>query len=395
MGRLAFPYYSSGGECIEIVVVMASPHPALIELAAGRDLPAVEDVDGFLRSAREHRLHGVVWDQIQEGRFSLPHRAELVIARWQLQARAHHQRLWKSLEDAVGRLESIGLGVATAKGVTAESRWYPGIGARPTLDVDLLLRPSDIRRSGDAVFAIDPEHRLRGVVAYLAEDGHLQSVDLRDELGSHIDLHFDILKYEVATRQIQLIWDRTQYLVTPSGGGVRVLDPETSLVLFLLHLNKDRFSHLLGFVDIVRLIDQEELDWDFIDRFLRTEGIDTHVYLALDTVFGTLGLPPPAHPTPSGWRAATWRRLWSESVRLGGDQGRLSHPRRQYWIAATARGRSVEAASRWLRRVFPSRALLDYHHPGLSGAYLTRLALGRRRSARQRREVIAALDDAR
>ena len=338
-------------------------------------------------------MHGLLWEEVRTGRLSLPHDAEVVLAKLQLQTRAHHERLWQSLERTVDLYETAGLEVATAKGVTAEARWYPTMGARPSVDVDLLLRPSDILRSSEAVAMTEPGHRLRASVTSLATAGNLQSVDLRDDLASHIDLHFDILKYEVKTRQGQVIWDRTKFFETPNGRQVRVLDPETSLILFLLHLNKDRFSYLLGLADVVRLVGQEDLDWGFIDRFLRTEGLDTHLYLALDTVFETLDLPAPAHPAPSGWRAAAWRGLWPESVRLGGDLGLLSHHRRQYWIGATARGRFSEAIWRWTRRLFPNHVLVDYYFPDLSGPYLWHLVRGRLRSGRERRAVVVGLED--
>ena len=334
-------------------------------------------------------MHGLLWEEVRTGRLSLPHDAEVVLAKLQLQTRAHHERLWQSLERAIDRYESADLEVATAKGVTAEARWYPSMGARPSVDVDLLLKPSDILRASEAVAMTDPGHRLRASVTSLATAGHLQSVDLRDESNSHIDLHFDILKYEVATRQSQLIWDRTQFLTTPNGRQVRVLDAETSLILFLLHLNKDRFSYLLGFADVVRLVEQEDLDWELIDHFLRVEGLETHCYLALDTVFESLGLTAPGHPLPSGWRASGWKRLWPESVLLRGNLGLVSHRRRQYWIGATARGRSTEAAWRWARRVFPNRVLLDYYHPGVSGPYLWRLLRGRLKAANEHRQVAA------
>ena len=59
------------------------------------------------------------------------------------------------------------------------------------------------------------------------------------------------------------------------GSTVRALDAETSLVFSLLHLNKDRFAKLLGFAEVVRIIDRGGIDWEFVDRFVAREGLET------------------------------------------------------------------------------------------------------------------------
>lgn len=346
---------------------MARPHPVLIDLAAGRPLPDCSDPMSLLISAVEHRMAGLLWSRVEAGEVELPETARRGLAAHNLQVRAHHRRLWEGLAEIDGVISSLGGQVASAKGVTAEARWYDRAGDRPSRDVDLLLRPDDLHLADEIVAAVHPDHRLLGHVASLAERGHLQSVDIRLPGGINIDLHFDLLKYEVRTRQLGSMWERTVLLDQPQGGTVRVLGPETSLIHFLLHLNKDRFSHLLGFVDIVHLVEREDLDWGFIDRFLRSEGLDTHVYLSLDNVYKTLGLAPPSHPGTAGWRAVLWKRLWNPSVQLRGDVGWLRRHLRQYWIPFTARGRTFEAMWRWTRHLFPTRELLDYYHPTTRG----------------------------
>ncbi len=45
---------------------MAHPHPALIELAAGRPLPfRVGDPEHLLVTALEHRMHGLLWSAVE------------------------------------------------------------------------------------------------------------------------------------------------------------------------------------------------------------------------------------------------------------------------------------------------------------------------------------------
>lgn len=303
---------------------------------------------------------------------------------------ARHQVLWDALLRITRRLEDMGVRVASVKGVTAEARWYARTGERPTSDIDLLLAPDDVGRVGDIVRELLPNHPLLGSLQGLVDHGHVQVVELNID-GIPIDLHLDLLKLEVLpTRRRNLLWGRVVSLTLPNGAALRVLDAETSLIHFLMHVNKDRFAYLLGYADIARICKQENLDWSFIDRFLRGEGLETQVYLALDAVLDTLRLPAISHPAVGGWRASLWRSLWPPSFRLRGDAGRNSSRLRQFWLAVMARGRTVETARGLLYRVFPPRVLAEHLTPDTPGPYLWRITVGRARNARRRQERIAS-----
>jgi hypothetical protein len=303
-----------------------------------------------------------------------------------------HQLLWDGLVKVTRRLEGMGLRVASAKGLTAEARWYGRAGERPCFDVDLLLAPEDIGRIGEIVAELTPDHPLRDTVQSLVNHGHIQTVDLFVD-GIPVDLHVDLLKLEILhSRQRDLIWDRVVPFQLTDGGTIRVVDPEISLVHFLVHLNKDRFAYLLGFADIARICAKEPLDWSFVDRFLQREGLAQHVYLALDAVLETLEIAPPPHPRPLGWRVFVWKKLWSRSSRLRGDAGRFRSRRRQFWLALTARGRSFEALRGYLTRLVPPSSLASYRAPGVEGPYLWRIIAGRVVNALRERELIGLLE---
>jgi hypothetical protein len=370
------------------------PHPALLELAAGRPLPPVSKPQELLRSAREHRMTGLLWSRVEAGEPATDGAWRGALARETLLIRARHRRLWEALATVTGRLEAMGVEVATAKGVTAEARWYDRLGERPCIDVDLVVSPAQLRRVGDIVRELQPEHPFRDRVQDLIDRGMIQSVDIRSEDGVWIDIHADILKFEIPSRQRELFWERTVSFPLPDGSTVRTLDPETSLIEFLLHLNKDRFRCLLGYVDVARILEREELDWDFIDRCLRTEGLEAHAYLTLEAVTSTLGLPTPRHHPVRGWRPLLWRALWRPSVRLQGDLGFLRFQRRQLLIPLTARRRTAEAIPRLWERLLPPPELLAYWHPQTTGPYLWRLAVGRARTRLQQRRWATQLQQA-
>ena len=184
------------------------------------------------------------------------------------------------------------------------------------------------------------------------------------------------------------LWKRTTLQALPSGASVRVPDPETSLIHFLLHLNRDGFRNLLGYVDVLRILQREDLDWDYIDRFVRSEGIQTPVYMAPRAVVTKLEESDLARFEATGVRAQIWRFVWRPGVRLQGQLGVYRYVHRgQTLLPLLTRGRVLEALAWRSSLVFPPRALVDVLHPTTTGPYLWRLIKGRTRHVVRRRRV--------
>jgi hypothetical protein len=337
------------------------PHPALIDLAAGRGLPAVTDPMQLLRSAFAHGMAGLLLSEIE--RTDPPWRriALAVLTARQASVRSWHERLWDALASISAVLDDVGVDVAIAKGIAAEARWYTRMGERPSNDLDLLLSPADLDRIDDIVAAIEPTHPLCGKVRRFAEAGNLQSIDLEYE-GVPIDLHWDILKLGIPSRNRGAIWDRTVPFRLPDGRSIRALNPECSYVHFLVHINKDRFRRLLGFVDVARIYQRENLDHADMQRLIRADGIETSVSASWDIVVRTLGLRAPNEFPAGAVRPVIWHIAWRPSVRLRATESTIRFRHRQWLIAFLARGRPLEALRCWLRISLPPADLLAYLH---------------------------------
>src|SRR5439155_18771565 len=101
---------------------------------------------------------------------------------------ARRRRLWSALASVAEQVQSLGIEVATVKGVTAEARWYDRPGERPCSDLDLFVGPADVDRAAEIVAILQPDHPLRRDVGWLAREQRLQNVDLR--VGDvAVDLH--------------------------------------------------------------------------------------------------------------------------------------------------------------------------------------------------------------
>lgn len=337
------------------------PHPALIEVAAGRGLPPVADPMPLLRSAFAHGMGGLLLSEIERSDPPWRRIALAVLTGRQASVRAWHERLWTSLASVSAVLHDAGFEVAVAKGIVAEARWYGRVGERPCGDLDLLLAPAHLARIDDVVAAIEPSHPLCGNVRRLMEGGFLHSIDLEYE-GVPVDLHWDILKLGIPSRNRQAIWDRTVPFSLRDGRTVRALDGECSYVHFLVHLNKDRFRRLLGFVDVARIYRREDLDQAAIQRLVRADGIEVSVGRSWDVVRRTLDLDAPNHIQSGMPRSLVWQMAWRPSVRLRATESAFRFRYRQWLIPGLSRGRAVETMRSLVRTSFPPPDLLRYLH---------------------------------
>jgi hypothetical protein len=338
---------------------------------------------------------GLVWNRVKAGELVLEPDDHRNLAAESLKTEFRHHQLSAALSHASERLLENGIEVATFKGVAAEQRWYDQVGDRPCWDVDLLLAPHNLDRAGELIEILQPKMRNDGRLQRLVDSGALQTIDIEFD-GVVLDLHFDLFKLGFRSRQQKLLWERSLMVSLPGGESVRALDGEISLIFSLLHLNRDRFAKLLGFAEVVRIVERQEIDWDFVEAFVEVEGLETSHRLALGVVCETLGIEPPVPVATAGWRSKAWSALWPPEQRLLGEEGRLSFGRRSVLaFSFLVRGRKGDAARYVLRRMLPNRDMVDVVHPGTQGPYLWRLVNARVGQRMKRRRERRALEQAR
>lgn len=366
---------------------MARPDPILLDLARGRPLREPADPEAFVRSATEHRMTGLVWSRVRAGELKLSDTTRFDLMQRHLQMRMRERQIWSAMSEIARRVEPLGVQLGTFKGATAAARWYDAEGERPFGDLDMLVAPANRPLAEQIASVIQPGHELTGVLQALVDDEVLPSVDLEID-GVAVDLHFDLLKFEVPGRHLDLFWARTLPFPLDDGGTVRVLDPEASLVHFLMHVNRDRFRHLLGHIDVARVIQREDIDWDAFLELTRSEGLEVPVLLTLEAVAEVMELELPALPSPSGWRAAAWRRLWAPSVRLRGEEGAYRYRNRHRALPFLARGRTGDGVRHWFHYAAPPQSMMDVHFPNTTGPYWWRNIKGRLDHVAERRRAI-------
>lgn len=340
-------------------------------------------------------MMGLVWRHTQSGGLTMDPNLQRGIATESMITEQRHRRLSSALAHAGELLAGKGIDLATFKGVTAEQRWYDGVGDRPCWDVDLLVAPHSLNRVAELIESLDPGIPNAGRIQRLVEANVLQTIDVVFE-GVALDIHFDLLKLGFPSRHPERAWERTVEVPLADGRSVRALGPEISLVFSLLHLNRDRFAKLLGFVEVLRIIERGDVDWDYVERLVRGEGLEVPYALTLGVVVETLGGEHPLPVPPTGWRSRMWQVAWPPDIRLLGEEGRLRFGRRgALLLPFLVRGRIAAASGYVLRRMFPRRDMVDLLHPDSRGPYLWRLVQSRTLHRLRRRRERKALDVAR
>lgn len=359
---------------------MTKPHPALIEIAAGRPAGSVPDDEAFVDSALLHRMAGLAYEATEEGRLDVGPAARRELAAAKLVAAAHNVEVERAAVAVVAQLRDNGWETAIFKGVATARRWYPVPGTRATGDVDLLLSPTASSAIEQVLALVAPGHSLAGKAQKLFDAGRIQSIDfVRGQIW--IDLHTDPIKVGIDLPNLAQLWERTT-TIDLAGVPVLTLDAEASLLQGLIHLIKDRFSRLHGFVDIARIA-RDGLDWRWVQSFARDAGLYVHVNQALRVVSDVLQIDLPYDREA---RSLVWRAIWPERIRLRGQAGMTRKVRSHYWIPLTMPGRRLDGL-RWLSRiVVPPADLVEYMHPDTSGPYPLRVMQYRSRLARERHQ---------
>lgn len=362
----------------------------LIKLAAGHAVTGPPEDENLAWLASEHRMHGLVLSALE------PHEDEVSAAlRRRLapidgQTWARHRFLASELARVSTTLTEGGVGHYVIKGPAVEGRLYDRTGERPYADLDVVILPP--ARIGDAVNLIEGASTDSEIADKLADDGWIQSLDVTLPSGAVIDVHIDPLKLGFQSRFSKTVASRLESMDV-DGVPVEVLDPTASLVVALLHLNRNRFRHLSGFADVARILGRSDVEWDVFEDLVLEDGLEVLVDGSLRAVQDDLGLETyladgwfSRHTAGKGVRRTVWNLAWRRSTRLRGTAGRFRMGRRsQFLMPALCRGRSAWTVGWMVRRLFPPSSLLEFNHPSETGPYLVRLVRGRWHQIRHNR----------
>jgi hypothetical protein len=156
--------------------------------------------------------------------------------------------------------EARGIEVIPLKGVVFSEMYFGHLGARPTSDIDLLVRKDDLHR------AIEYVQELGFQVEEEEIKGHFHSSFSKELPGSQIpltvELHWGILSENNALLEIQEFWKQSKPV--PSYVHVKELSNFHTFYMICLHSwrhNLDSLKHYLDMIQLIMILG-EELDYE-------------------------------------------------------------------------------------------------------------------------------------
>jgi hypothetical protein len=200
--------------------------------------------------ARRHRLTPLLSATC---RGTLPGSLEETCRRDHVVTAARNLALAQVAEECLDALNAAGIEGVLLKGMAYERTLYAGQGARPTSDVDLLVREGD-RRAAFGVLdrlGFEPKAAAPGF-----DDADYHEVSWRRG-HVEIDLHLALAPYARCAIDYSDVWRQVRPLEL-GGARARVLAPVHAAVFHALHMTIDHFDVPgLYLVDLARLVPTE------------------------------------------------------------------------------------------------------------------------------------------
>jgi hypothetical protein len=195
-------------------------------------------------------------------------------------------------------LRRRGVEAVPFKGPLLGQSLYGNVALRRAIDLDLLVRKSDVAIAGQLLleqgYELTPEMTLEQQREHLKRHYHFEFH--RSEDNVHVELHWQLLPRNCGELDTAYVWD---HLVSIDVGGqtALALEPEELFVLLCIHHgSKHEWSRLKWIADIGRLVDgHADMDWTRVLSRARALKQERHVLMGCFLVESLLGVPlPPA-----------------------------------------------------------------------------------------------------
>ncbi len=198
---------------------------------------------------------------------------------------ARNHTLLRAASVAADSLHRDGIPVMALKGAALVDRYYGDVGARPMLDVDLLVpagqwpRAIEVLRSAGYAARSEP-----------AVDFPYHAVELIDPAGREIDLHRSLFRDPMGDRDEGGRWQRS----TPgtlAGSAVRD-GHRADLLLHVIHHGTHRFrgGSVRWVPDALAILGAGDLDHDVFVELAAAEGLGPPAAAALDYLRALAGI---------------------------------------------------------------------------------------------------------
>jgi len=258
----------------------------------------VQDWDGLLDLAHEHRISMLLYRSLPEAGAAVPVKAKERLAaeynRNLVQNMARAAELIRLLE----RLDRESIPAMPFKGVVLAASVYGDPTARGVGDLDLLIDPRNLLRASAILRECGYE-----LTTPIREDGfpvapyYPECVFFRPADGMVVELRWrlDVLNSRYS-RDLGLSWVwPSRQTATIAGAAVPTMNPEIMLLMLCMHGCKHVWSRLIWICDVAQLLTaRPDLDWSQVIREAKRQALRRVLALGVLLAVRVAGAEVPA-----------------------------------------------------------------------------------------------------
>jgi Uncharacterised nucleotidyltransferase len=254
------------------------------------------DWEVVLRLAEHHGTSSLLYQNLSRVPDAVP--SPVLASLRQRYERNIHKSLFlaRELIRILDSLDAIGVEAIPYKGVVMSEVYYGDMALRQSGDMDLFVRKQDVMRIKSAVQDLGYTPRVP-----IPEDAE------QDYIASGYECTFDSfagknlleLQWALQPRFYAVDFDMSGLFeravnVTVAGRGVKTPSPEDLLLVLSIHAAKHVWGRLIWICDITQIVQQENLNWDWIRPQARELGVERilHITLLLANRLLDAAIPP-------------------------------------------------------------------------------------------------------
>lgn len=183
----------------------------------------------------------------------------------------------------LGILEASAIHTILLKGVYFSDKYFGSIGARPTSDIDLLIKEDQ------RLLAISSLKKLGFLPSEDEIPGHFHCTLIKSipksPIPLQVELHWDIVRTDTSISMIEEIWSRAQLL--HERNYVYELSELDDFYMICLHGWRHNLDSLKYFIDIIQLIKKlrEHLDYDLLLKRAKKHHTQKRLIRTLSIVY--------------------------------------------------------------------------------------------------------------
>lgn len=185
----------------------------------------------------------------------------------------------KELLDVTKILEENNVISIPLKGPVLSQMAYGDVISRQYVDIDLLVDESNFLQSIEILKANSFNHENKFILEKFKEKRNIfHDMTLVNHLGINIELHWRLFSDEYMTDFDKIKLFENYSFVKINNQEIKTFSNEINLLYFCIHGAKHNWERIEWLVDIVRFIENRDIDWNLVFEYVEKTNTQKIIY---------------------------------------------------------------------------------------------------------------------